>query len=128
MVATGMRLIVSTQVMENYGVFDMGPADAPIVPRWKCKGGCDYVIAVFAPQEAADLGNTGLKALVDQSRRHIENGSMKDHEGSYEYVLDWRLLAEGELTYNEGLQMEFEKRIEYPPHDIRHLMNSVMMI
>lgn len=107
-----MRLIVYTQVRENYGVHDWdGSGEVP--QNWKNKGGSEHVVAHLSYQEAADLGARGLRDLVTVkvATHRIE----RFERGFEEYVIDWELTEE--LTEFERLSLEYDGQIDYPAHD-----------
>lgn len=85
------RLVAETQYRENYG-------DA-VNPHWKSKGGSEYLVATLYHQTVADLGTDGLNALVERAAPHF----CYSDSGSEEYLLNWELLPEGKLTYDEDL-------------------------
>ncbi len=100
------RLIAHTQYMENYG-------DAES-PRWKFKGGSEYVIARLTTEQVVELGKSGLDKLVDAALSQI---TWSD-EYTESYFLDWELIAPGELTPDEKTHMEYEGRILWHPKEL----------
>jgi hypothetical protein len=84
-------LTVLTQVHENYGAHDWdGKGECP--SYWKAKGGCTYDLGVITWAEAAALGQTGLRALVDKA---CAAGLEQHDDYTHEYVIDWALQDEG---------------------------------
>jgi hypothetical protein len=103
-----MKLMVTTQVYENYG--------SSMVPHWKAKGGETYCVARISYSEAAELGYSGLSVLVnDLSKKHgIVVNAFEDDDCNYEeYVIDWSLEEDDFITYDEKLQLEFDGKITY---------------
>lgn len=91
-----MKIIITTQYLENYGT--------DTEPYWKAKGGDDYVILGVDPLKTAP----GL--LVEQVRSQIEyHGDM-----SQEYIVDWNLVPDHQLTDYEQDQLAFDGEIRYP--------------
>ena len=97
-----MKLVIYTQVEENYGVFDWdGTGECP--QYWKPKGGSTYVVKNLSERQAERIEKTGiptLNALLTQSTDSVR-----------EYVNGWTVLQDDEsecedwdspiyLTYN----------------------------
>lgn len=105
------RLVAYTQDWENYG-------DAE-TPRWKPKGGSEFVIAELSLEDAAK-GYTFLRGLVEAAAEKINyRDDMFDC-----WMIDWELLGEGELTPFERDQMRFDGRIDYPPRKIEEMRKA----
>lgn len=99
-----MKLLITTQVYENYGAHDWdGVGSCP--QYWKAKGGNDYVIKNFR-------GDT--TAAVMMVRADIE----QDTVGYREQIIDWNLVADDYLTEFERSQLAYEGRITYPAQEI----------
>jgi hypothetical protein len=99
-----MKLLITTQVYENYGAHDWdGAGSCP--EYWKAKGGNDYVIKNFR-------GDT--TAAVMMVRPDIE----QDTVGYREQIIDWNLVANDYLTEFERSQLDYEGRITYPAQEI----------
>ena len=95
------KLLISTQVRENYGAHDWdGKGECP--QYWKMKGGNDYVVLNVDPNKASET----YLAVVDQCTS----------ENNYfdEYVLDWEIVEDDYLTSFEMDQLEFDGRIQFP--------------
>ena len=103
-----MRIIVSTQVRENYGAHDWdGKGTCP--QYWKNKSGSDYVIADLTIDDITQIANSGnslddvVSHLIDVYSDEIE----EDNDYYYEFVIGWELLEENELTEFEKFQVEY---------------------
>ena len=95
------KIIISTQVRENYGAHDWdGTGECP--QYWKSKGGSDYVVLNVDVNRAAET--------VEAVRGQVESNS----EYFSEYVLGWEVVADDYLTEYEQSQLEYEGRIMYP--------------
>jgi hypothetical protein len=95
------RLIVHTQVHENYGAHDWdGTGECP--QYWKAKGGSDYLVAELSVEDAMK-GPQHIQALVNAALPRIESCDEYWHE----YVIDWGLYWEGELTHDEQMYADF---------------------
>jgi hypothetical protein len=107
-----MKIIINTQVHENYGAHDWdGKGECP--QYWKAKPGCDYVIENISMDDvlAADNASNYLRGIIDQYRSKFEN----DSEYYQEYLIDWNLEEDDFLTQYEQEQLEFYGKISYPP-------------
>ena len=93
------KLLITTQVYENYGAHDWdGTGSCP--QYWKAKGGNDYVVKRFKGD-----ATTAVMAL----RSQIE----EDNEGYRESIIDFRLVADDYLTEFEQSQLDYEGKITY---------------
>ena len=93
------KLLITTQVYENYGSLHQ--------PRWKPKGGSDYVIKNFRLFDS-------VRDVVEQVRGDIE----ADHPYYSEHVISWSVVEDDYLTRDERLQLEFEGCIKYPAKEL----------
>jgi len=98
------KLLITTQVYENYGAHDWdGQGQCP--QYWKAKGGSDYVVKKFK----GDM-TTAVMALRDQ----IE----EDNEGYRETIIDFRLVEDNYLTEFEQSQLDYEGKITYAAKEL----------
>ena len=88
-----MKLLITTQVYENYGY------------RWKPKGGSDYVVKGFKGDATAAV--MALRSQIEQ-----------DNEAYRETVIDFRLVADDYLTEFEQSQLDYEGSIRYPAKEL----------
>lgn len=88
-----MKLLITTQVYENYGY------------RWKPKGGCDYSYAMGSSGRSTEA----LAELVEALRLQIEC----DNEGYRENIIGWEVVADDYLTEFEQSQLDYEGVIRY---------------
>lgn len=93
------KLLISTQVYENYG-------DAEN-PYWKPKGGSDYVLKNFK-----NFNN--VTETVMALRSTIEH----DNDGFQEYIIGWEVVSDDYLTQFEKDQLEFEGKIRFSPKEL----------
>ena len=99
-----MKLLITTQVYENYGAHDWeGEGECP--QYWKAKGGSDYVVKRFKGD-----ATTTVMCLRDQ----IEC----DNEHIRESIIDFRIVADDYLTEFEKSQLEYEGAIRYPAKEL----------
>jgi hypothetical protein len=92
------KLLITTQVYENYGSADE--------PYWKPKGGSDYVVKKINVNKVTET----VMAL----RSQIEC----DNEFYREYILGWEVVANDYLTEFEKDQLEYEGKIRYPAKEL----------
>jgi hypothetical protein len=99
-----LKLLISTQIQENYGAHDWdGTGSCP--QYWKFKGGSDYSYAL-----GSTLRNTETIAeIVEYFRKDIEC----DNEGFKEYIIGFEVVADDFLTDFEKSQLEYDGKITY---------------
>jgi hypothetical protein len=102
-----MKLLIVTQVYENYAWREDGSIGKGEDAYWKAKGGDEYVVYdIFDAEDAT----TAVMCL----RKDIE----KDTDYYREQVIDWQLMDNEELTPFERDQLEYEGRIVYPAKEL----------
>lgn len=94
------KLLITTQVYENYGSADE--------PYWKAKGGSDYVVKKFRGGEEA------ATAMVMAVRGRIE----ERNEMFEESIIGWDIVEDDYLTEFERSQLEYEGEIRYPAQEL----------
>jgi hypothetical protein len=100
-----MKLMIITQIQENYGAHDWDGTGA--CPQyWKFKGGNDYSYALGTLLRNSEA----LAEIVEYFRADIE----EDNEYYKEYILGWEVVADDYLTEFERSQLEYEGSITYP--------------
>jgi len=100
-----MKLVISTQVYENYGAHDWdGTGECP--QYWKAKG--DYVIKRFKGGD-----EEAVKAIFCL-RSQIES----DDEFYRESILSWNIVGDDYLTEFEKDQLEYEGKIRFPAKEL----------
>ena len=97
-----MKLLIITQIYENYAWREDGTIGTGAEAYWKAKGGNDYVV------ENVDL--SAVEEIVSAATEQIEQAT----DYFTETVLDWELVADDYLTPFEQDQLEYEGRITYP--------------
>ena len=99
-----MKLLITTQVYENYGAHDWdGVGECP--QYWKAKGGSDYVVKRFKGD-----ATTAVMAL----RGQIE----QDNDAYRESIINWEVVADDYLTEFEQSQLAYEGTIRYPAKEL----------
>lgn len=95
------KLLITTQVYENYGAHD-----------WKAKGSCDYVVQ-FAGNRRPSVADSATEAVM-ALRAQIEQNTASFRET----IIDWRIVANDYLTEFEQSQLKYEgKTIEVRRQD-----------
>lgn len=101
------KLLIQTQVYENYGAHDWdGKGECP--QYWKAKGGNDYVIKNF---RGNDRNATEMVMVVSGQ---IE----QDDQYFREQIIDFRIVKDDYLTEFERDQLNYEGRIVYPAKEL----------
>ena len=99
------KLLITTQVYENYGAHDWdGVGECP--QYWKAKGGNDYVVK--------RINVNTVTETVMALRGQIEC----DNEGFRETIINFEVVANDYLTEFEQSQLEYEGAIRYPAKEL----------
>ena len=99
------KLLITTQVYENYGAHDWDGAGA--CPQyWKAKGGSDYVVK--------NVNVNSVTETVMALRGQIE----QDNQAFREKIIGWEVVANGYLTEFERDQLEYEGKIRFPAKEL----------
>ena len=94
-------LVISTQVMENYGAHTWdGKGECP--QRWKAKGGSDYKVL--------DIDVNRAKEIFEQVRSEVE----EDNDFYRVDVIDWFVDSDEWMSWFEQSQLEYEGEVRYP--------------
>ena len=100
------KLLITTQVYENYGAHDWdGVGQCP--QYWKAKGGNDYVVKKFKDLNKVTETVMALRGQVEQ-----------DNEGFRETIIGWEVVANDYLTEFEQSQLDYEGSIRYPAKEL----------
>jgi hypothetical protein len=100
------KLLITTQVYENYGAHDWdGVGECP--QYWKAKGGNDYVVKKFKDFSAVSETVMALRGQIEQ-----------DTAGFRETIIGWEIVANDYLTEFEKDQLEYEGSIRYSPKEL----------
>jgi len=100
------KLMIFTQVYENYAWDENGVLHTGPNAYWKPKGGNEYVVRNF------DLNNPA--AAVEAVRGQIESLS----DSFEETVTNWFVEDDGYLTAFEKSQLQYEGKITYPAQEL----------
>ena len=100
------KLLITTQVYENYGAHDWdGVGECP--QYWKAKGGNDYVVKKFKDINKVTETVMALRGQIEQ-----------DNEGFRETIINFEVVANDYLTEFEKDQLEYEGSIRYPAKEL----------
>jgi hypothetical protein len=107
-----MKLLITTQVRENYGAHDWdGVGECP--QYWKSKGGNEYVLRDFKGSDGQ------AEYAVNELRDQFESNNDYFHE----YALSWEIVADDFLTEFEHDQMECDGEIRWPAKVLKTSLN-----
>jgi hypothetical protein len=99
-----MKLLISTQVYENYGAHDW-EGEGPCPQYWKAKGGSEYVVKKFRGD--ATTAVMVLRGQIECDNEHIR-----------ETIIDFRIVKDDYLTEFERSQLEYEGSIRFPAQEL----------
>ena len=100
------KLLITTQVYENYGAHDWdGAGECP--QYWKAKGGNDYVVKKFKDLNKVTETVMALRSQIEQ-----------DNQAFRETIIGWEVVANDYLTEFEKDQLEYEGVIRFPAKEL----------
>jgi hypothetical protein len=98
------KLLISTQIHENYGAHDWdGVGECP--QYWKAKGGSDYVVKKFKGD--ATMAIMGLRSQIEC-----------DDEYYRESIIDWKIVPNDYMTEFEKDQLDYMGKIQFAPKEL----------
>ena len=99
------KLLITTQVYENYGAHDWdGVGECP--SYWKAKGGSDYVVKKINVNKVTETV-MGLRSQIEC-----------DNEYYREHIINFEVVANDYLTEFEKDQLEYEGKIRFPAKEL----------
>ena len=102
------KLLITTQVYENYAWREDGTLGTGADAYWKAKGGNDYVVKNFkGGEEAATMAVMALREQIEQS-----------NDGYMEHIIDFSIVADNYLTEFERSQLEYDGSITFPAREL----------
>jgi hypothetical protein len=101
------KLLIQTQVFENYAWNEDGSLGTGDNAYWKPKGGGDYVIKNFKKFNKVTEVVMAVRGQIEQ-----------DNDAFREHILGWDVVADDYLTEFERSQLEYEGKITYPANEI----------
>ncbi|MFN9904389.1 MAG: hypothetical protein ACK55Z_37570, partial [bacterium] len=102
-----MKVVIYTQVFENYAWNEDGSIGKGKDAYWKAKGGDEYVVTGIWDQEEATTAVMVLREQIERADDYI-----------IETIVDWELVDNEFLTQFERDQLEFDGKIEFPAKEI----------
>lgn len=102
------KLLIVTQVYENYAWQEDGSIGIGPDAYWKAKGGNEYVVKNFRG------GDEAATKMVMAVRDQVEEAT----DYFTETVVGWEIVADDYLTEFEQSQLEYEGRIMFPAKEI----------
>ena len=100
-----MKLLITTQVYENYGAHDWdGVGQCP--SYWKAKGGSDYVVKNINVNKVTETV-MGVRSQIEQ-----------DNDAFRETIIGWEIVANDYLTEFEQSQLAYEGAIRFPAKEL----------
>ena len=102
------KLLIQTQVFENYAWDEDGNLGTGVNAYWKPKGGNDYVVKNFKGNHS-----TSLKIIM-ALRSQIE----QDNDAFREHIINWEIVADDYLTEFERSQLDYEGKIIFPAIEV----------
>lgn len=101
------KLLITTQVYENYAWNEDGSLGTGAEAYWKAKGGSDYVVQGVDECDMIDI-------IVDRVRGKIEQAN----DAFMERIIGYSVVADDYLTEFERDQLEFEGKIRFPAQEL----------
>lgn len=102
-----MKLVIYTQVYENYAWNEDGSIGKGEAAYWKAKGGDEYVVPGVKNDVEATAAVMALRDQIERADDYIT-----------ETVVDWKLVADDYRTEYELNQLEFDGKITYPAKEL----------
>jgi hypothetical protein len=100
------KLLITTQVYENYGAHDWdGVGECP--QYWKPKGGSDYVVKKFKDFSKVTETVMALRGQIEC-----------DNQGFRETIINFEVVADDYLTEFEQSQLDYEGSIRFPAKEL----------
>ena len=101
------KLMITTQVFENYAWMEDGSLGTGDNAYWKAKGGNDYVVKNFR-----DYNRVTETVMALRSQIECDNDAFREH------IIGWEVVADDYLTEFERSQLEYEGKITYGAREL----------
>ena len=101
------KLLIQTQVYENYAWMEDGTLGTGENAYWKAKGGSDYVVKKFKDFNRVTETVMALRGQIEQ-----------DNDAYREHIIGWEIVADDFLTEFEQSQLDYEGKITYPAKEL----------
>jgi len=87
-----MKLVIQTQIRENYGAHDWnGEGECP--QYWKYKGGNTYVVRY--------LSDANVNRIVENGIPNLTKLITENNDYYQEYILDWEIVSDDEVRWEK---------------------------
>ena len=101
------KLLITTQVFENYAWNEDGSLGTGDNAYWKAKGGNDYVVRNFK-----DINRATETVMALRGQIEVDDDAYREH------IIGWDIVADDYLTQFERDQLEFEGEIRFPAKEL----------
>ena len=101
------KLLITTQVYENYAWREDGTLGTGAEAYWKAKGGSDYVVKNFTDYNRVTETVMALRDKIEQAS-----------DAYTETIIGWEVVADDYMTDFERSQWEYEGKITYPAQEL----------
>lgn len=101
------KLLITTQVFENYAWNEDGSLGTGDNAYWKAKGGSEYVVKNFKKFNKVTETVMALRGQIES-----------DNDAFREHIIGWEVVADDYLTEFERDQMKYEGKITFPAHEL----------
>jgi hypothetical protein len=102
------KLLITTQVYENYAWREDGSLGTGADAYWKAKGGNDYVVKNFR----GGMADAAVAVMALRSDIECDNDAFR------EQIIDFRIVADNYLTEFERSQLLYHGEITYPAREL----------
>jgi len=87
-----MKLVIQTQIRENYGAHDWdGEGECP--QYWKCKGGNTYVVRY--------LSDANVNPIVENGFPNLTTLITENNDYYKEHIIDWEIVGVDEVRWEK---------------------------
>ena len=101
-----MKLLITTQVYENYAHNEDGTIGVGDAAYWKAKGGNDYVVKNFKGKDVT-MAVMALRDKIEEDSPYFR-----------EHIVDFNIVADDYLTEFERDQLEYDGSITFPAREL----------
>ena len=101
------KLLITTQVYENYAWREDGSLGTGADAYWKAKGGGDYVIKNFKDFNRVTETVMAVRGQIEQ-----------DNDAFREHIINFEVVADNYLTEFEQDQLHYEGKIRFPAQEL----------
>lgn len=103
-----MKVIIYTQIYENYAWNEDGSIGTGTEAYWKAKGGNEYVVRDVKDETEATMAVLAVRDQIESANDYFT-----------ETVIDWSLVDNNYLTDFERSQLDYDGKITYPAKELQ---------